>query len=556
MKQHTGRPLFIVITLFLALIIFTFPTSSAISQRVEEFHPTAALESLPPGLIAWDSGILSRITPDAAIMQVLGNSIIIANGDTTPETGNGTDFGSTEVDGGTVSHTFTIYNGGDVDLNLTGTTEMVSVTGTDAGDFTVTDPPESPIGVGGTTTFTVQFDPSAANLRSATIEIPNDAGGDNTYTFSIQGTGTVPEIDVQGNNVSIGSGDIDPSTTDDTDFGSTAVAGGTVSHTFTIYNTGDADLNMSGYPIVSIGGDNSLDFTIDVQPESPIAPDTSVTFTVQFDPSAGGLRTATVWMVSNDSDENPYYFAIQGTGTVAPEVEVRGNSLVITDGDDVPSLTDWTDFGSTVVVGGTISRTFTINNLGDDVLTLSGTPAVLIDGTHASDFTVTALPSSTVAVGSSTSFTVTFNPSAGDLRSATISIANNDSDENPYNFSIQGTGIVAPEMEVRGNSLIIPDNDITPSLDDWTDFGSTAVEGGTISRTFTINNLGDDVLTLSGTPAILIGGTQSGDFEVTADPASTVLPGSSTSFTVTFNPGAEGLRNGAHPGQRHHTNID
>ncbi len=43
----------------------------------------------------------------------------------------------------------------------------------------------------------------------------------------------------------------------------------------------------------------------------------STTFQVRFDPSADGLRTAVISIVSDDADENPYDFAIQGTGTQA-----------------------------------------------------------------------------------------------------------------------------------------------------------------------------------------------------------------------------------------------
>jgi len=59
---------------------------------------------------------------------------------------------------------------------------------------------------------------------------------------------------------------------------------------------------------------------------------------------------------------------------------------------------------------------------------------------NAADFTVTANATTPVAASGQTTFQVTFDPSAPTLRWATISIANNDADENPYNFSIQGTG--------------------------------------------------------------------------------------------------------------------
>lgn len=128
--------------------------------------------------------------------------------------------------------------------------------------------------------------------------------------------------------------------------------------------------------------------------------------------------------------------------TNTPEINIKGNSISIADDDNTPSLTDHTDFGSTAVTGGTVVRTFTIENTGSATLNLTGSsPYITIGGTHASDFSVTAIPSDSIAVSGSTTFRITFDPSAVGTRSATISIANDDADENPYNFSIQGTGV-------------------------------------------------------------------------------------------------------------------
>ena len=71
-------------------------------------------------------------------MDVLGKGYSIPDGDSTPSIEDDTDFGSTEVDGGTVVHTFTIENTGDGDLNLAGI-PYVQIAGTNAADFTVTD---------------------------------------------------------------------------------------------------------------------------------------------------------------------------------------------------------------------------------------------------------------------------------------------------------------------------------------------------------------------------------------------------------------------------------
>ena len=38
----------------------------------------------------------------------------------------------------------------------------------------------------------------------------------------------------------------------------------------------------------------------------------STTFTVTFDPSTEGTKTATISIASNDADENPYLFTISG----------------------------------------------------------------------------------------------------------------------------------------------------------------------------------------------------------------------------------------------------
>ena len=151
-------------------------------------------------------------------------------------------------------------------------------------------------------------------------------------------------------------------------------------------------------------------------------------------------------IANDDADENPYNYSIQGTGT-APEMDVQGNSVSIVDGDSTPSLTDHTDYGSALVAGGTVVRTYTIRNTGTATLNLTGSPRVAVSGTHAADFTVTTQPAASIAAGGTTTFQVTFDPSAVGTRTAALSIANDDADENPYNYSIQGTGTTPPEMQ-------------------------------------------------------------------------------------------------------------
>lgn len=284
---------------------------------------------------------------------------------------------------------------------------------------------------------------------------------------------------------------------------------------------------------------NQITFSLSGNAASHDSKDSINNLLVQFDDGAftGGDASNVTGSIKNlivDFIENPAF----------PEIDIQGNSTSIADGDSTPSVADHTDFGSTDISTGMINRTFTILNDGLAPLNLTGSPIVAVSGPHSADFTVTIGPSPTVAPGGgSTTFTVQFTPSGTGTRSATISIANDDTDENPYNFSIQGTGISEPEMEIRGNGISIADGDATPSFTDHTDFDSTGINGDTFERTFTIVNTGSGTLNLTDNPHVAIGGAHAANFTVTVDAASTVPSGGyMTTFTVQFDPSAPGLR--------------
>ncbi len=128
----------------------------------------------------------------------------------------------------------------------------------------------------------------------------------------------------------------------------------------------------------------------------------------------------------------------------AAEIQVLGNSLEIVDGDSTPRTEDFTFFGVQTVGAGNLTRTFTIKNLSTlfDVLFLTGTPLVSIGGANPGDFVVTTPPVASLFGDASITFTVTWTPTFGGIHNATLSIANNDSNENPYNFAIQATAQV------------------------------------------------------------------------------------------------------------------
>lgn len=148
--------------------------------------------------------------------------------------------------------------------------------------------------------------------------------------------------------------------------------------------------------------------------------------------------------LSGQSNTSDFYYVddIKLTGLIdgENEMDVQGFNNTIADGSITTSAVNGTDFGSTQINFGTVVRTFTIKNDGADPLNLTGTPDVTVLGDP--DFTITSQPTtSTLNGGSSTTFQVTFAPTSVGAKSAVISIDNDDSNENPYNFTIGGAGL-------------------------------------------------------------------------------------------------------------------
>jgi hypothetical protein len=109
-------------------------------------------------------------------------------------------------------------------------------------------------------------------------------------------------------------------------------------------------------------------------------------------------------------------------------------------------------FGS-VVVGATTSLTFTIKNVGTADLTgLTLTK----NGTDAGMFAITSYPTTPVGGPSgSTTFVVKFAPTSAGAKTAALHIASNDSDENPFDMTLTGSGAALPSsLAVQGSANV------------------------------------------------------------------------------------------------------
>lgn len=128
---------------------------------------------------------------------------------------------------------------------------------------------------------------------------------------------------------------------------------------------------------------------------------------------------------------------------VAPDKEIN----ILIDGNTVLN-------NSTLFVGTATTLNVSIENLGTNNLSILGQA---FSGVNAADFSST-INASTVAGGGSNAYTITFAPAGTGSRFATISIGNNDLDENPYVIHFEGIGTdnLATQPTANPSNLIFP----------------------------------------------------------------------------------------------------
>lgn len=474
------------------------------------------------------NGFTETILNYAPEIAVSGNATNIADGDTSPAAADHTDFGSVAAPGGSITRTYTISNSGTGPLTL----GNVTLSGAAAADYSVTTQPPASINVGSSATFSVRFAPTATGLRSAALSFSNNDANENPFNFNIQGTG-VAAADVAvftGNNTLPANERTDNVGTHA--FANTAVGSSSAAQIFTIRNAGTASLTGIA---VTVAGANAGDFSVSAPGATTLAVGASTTFTVTFSPTNNGARVAVVNIASNDPDENPFRLNVGGTGL--------GAEITVFTGLTTQPAFERTDnvgvhtFDSIFVGSTSGQQVFNIRN--DGVNNLTGL-AVTVAGAHPGDFNLGALSATTVAPGATATFTVSFSPSATGERSAVVRIASNDPDENPFRINVAGTGAAPlyPEIAVFTGANTLPANERTDNVGTQS-FANTAIGSSSAAQIFTILNTGTGTL---GGLSIVRNGVHPGDFSTSALGATTLAPGASTTFTVTFSPTAGGTR--------------
>ncbi len=211
--------------------------------------------------------------------------------------------------------TLTIRNLGHASLTI----ESLPLPEDLGGGFHISQQPSSPLAPGNSTTLIVEFHPTSTGNKSATLSIPSDDPdvSEDPYVITLSGY-CEPQMSV----LEVLQGGL-------SDFG-TVFIGESTDATFTVKNSGSADLVLYGPP-VSISGGGEANFSILQQPASRVVASGTSAFVIRFAPNSQGLKSATVSIMTNDPDKSPYSFTIQGTGErMGPQIPTEETELILT----------------------------------------------------------------------------------------------------------------------------------------------------------------------------------------------------------------------------------
>lgn len=301
--------------------------------------------------------------------------------------------------------------------------------------------------------------------------------------------------------------------------------------TFDIDNDGTLDLDIAS---LVLSGTDATSFSI-VTPATPftVTAGSTQTVTVRFTPTTIGVKNATLTINNNDADEGTCTVLLQGTGTTPEqEINVEGNLGAFPDianGDITPSSLDNTLFAAQNI-GSAQTKSYRIQNIGTANLDISN---ITVGGVNPGDFTVSLNPAPfTVTPGQNPPgiFEITFSPLASGTRTAIITITNNDLDENPFTFTVQGNGLCNP-----GSITIVPTSGPENTIVTVTGTNLTTATATVSGLAATVSNLSASTMEVT-----IPTGATSGIIEITDDlgcPAS-------TPFTLIDNSGSCGNTTG------------
>jgi Concanavalin A-like lectin/glucanases superfamily/Secretion system C-terminal sorting domain/Protein of unknown function (DUF1573) len=439
-------------------------------------------------------------------ITLTGNNNCITSGDVTPSLLDNTNFGNFGIS--PISKTFKIVNSGNSVLSIS----SVVISGFNAADFSITTATATSVAAGDSTSFTITFSPTAGlGVKDATVTINNSDLDEAAFTFNIRGTFSGPgqALSFDGINDRV-----------DLPF------------VFSNSYTKEAWIltrSLTGFPNILSG--NPTTGTALFLNEGRLAAGHGSAFSQVVDPVA---LLANTW----------YHVAVTYNHVTGVMNLYRDGALVASN----PSVTNYTE---TMQQIGTFNSAFYFNGNIDEVRFWN------VERTEAQ---INA--SRNCALNGSEAGLIAyynFNQGAQGGDNAGVTSLNDLHGNCPLNgtlvnFALTGTvsnwiapgaplsgscTLQVPNISIAGNTNCIETGDLSPSTTDNTDFG-VVNNNSTLDKTFVITNNGGETLSITG---FSITGADASSFTIVSSPASTVLPGDSTTIVVRFAPTVAGIKN-------------
>ncbi len=335
-------------------------------------------------------------------------------------------FPTTDI-GNTENQTLTINNLGNHQLTVT----TIELSQSSDPEFQLSQVPPLPLIVPPQSFENIQVDftPTAVGTFNGSVTIESDDPDSASVQVDVSGSGSVPLIpDIQ----------VTPL---DLNFPLTP-AGETQIQAVTITNTGNQDLIVN---TIELSQSSDPEFLLQNSPSVPlsITPQNSIEFQVEFTPSGEATFNGTLVINSNDPDTSSVQVPIEGSGFVPlfPNILVNPSSHTF----------------STTLIGNTVSQTLTINNLGNQQLTVS---TIALSAGSDPDFQLSQVPSLPLVIPSQDFQTiqVDFTPTGVGTFNGSVTIESDDPDSPSVQIDVMGSGSVpvVPDIQVSLSEITFP----------------------------------------------------------------------------------------------------
>ncbi|MGJ0515397.1 MAG: choice-of-anchor D domain-containing protein [Methylomicrobium sp.] len=300
---------------------------------------------------------------------------------------NPTDFGG-QIVGTTSERTITVTNTGATNLLVS----EVTLTGTDAGQFSITSNNCTTVTPSSFCFVTVGFTPTSTGAKTATVSIASNAAG-SPSSVTLSGNGLAPAPIAAINPASVGFGDVVIGTTS----GDQAI---------TVNNNGTQDLIVSGVSLSGLDADVAQ-FSL-TNGCATVAPGASCTVNVRFAPTTTGPKTVSVNFVHNDNRlDAPSSVTVTGTGAFAGTTAAINNA----------------SWGGGVRINTSVTKSVKVTNTGISPLVITSASVADEPAFVAALGTCTAA----VASGRTCNLSVTFTPTAARVYTGTLRMVSNAS---------------------------------------------------------------------------------------------------------------------------------